>query len=126
MILPKDTYKKMPRSRLLTESVRNSLFRNGEQWVFNNLEDGFTTSCIDHSHISYCLEEPKALIHKLGYHHPDLSPHLTPLFIEPDIHALLELYFYIQKFKKLDCFNQRQRKKNHYFLSFLSKNKLVI
>lgn len=62
VILPKDVYKKIPRSRLLTESVTEILSRNGEQSEFNSLAAGYITSSTAPNLTSSSSAEPKALI----------------------------------------------------------------
>lgn len=64
VILPKDVYKKLPRNRLLTESVTKFLFRNGEQSECSNLEDGFTMNYIALNPTFCCLGEQKEPILK--------------------------------------------------------------
>jgi cyclin-dependent kinase regulatory subunit CKS1 len=68
VLLPKETYKKMSRNKLLSENVPFLLLRNGEASEFNNPEDGSTTNFISQSHTSCCSEEPEALTHKLDCH----------------------------------------------------------
>lgn len=67
VILPKDVYRKLPRNRLLTESVHYILFSNGEQLACSNLEDGYTTNFTVPSPTFYCSGEPKALTPKLVF-----------------------------------------------------------
>ena len=62
VILPKDTYKKIPRNRLLTESVLFMICRSGELWEFSNQGGGCTMSCIDLSRIFCCSADPRAVI----------------------------------------------------------------
>lgn len=88
VILPKDSYKKMPRARLLTESVSINSCRNGEPLEFSNPEVGYTMSYIVQNHISFCLGEPKALTHRPVYHQLDLSHHLTHSLIDLNKYAL--------------------------------------
>lgn len=59
VILPKDVYKKLPRGRLLTESVMIVLCRNGDPLECSNLEAGSTTSFIDPSPIYSSSGEPR-------------------------------------------------------------------
>lgn len=68
VLLPKETYKKMSRNKLLSENVHFLLLRNGEASEFNNPEDGSTTNFISQSHTSCCSEELEALTHKLDCH----------------------------------------------------------
>ena len=78
VILPKETYKKMQRGRLLTESVHHHLFRNGEPWESNNPEDGFTTNYTDHNPTSCCSGDPRAATLKPDFLHRVSSPQPTP------------------------------------------------
>jgi cyclin-dependent kinase regulatory subunit CKS1 len=55
--LPKDVYKKIPRSKLLTESVNYCSFRNGDLLEYNNQEDGYTMSSINHNPIFFYSED---------------------------------------------------------------------
>lgn len=64
VILPKDVYKKLPRGRLLTESVMIVLCRNGDPLECSNLEAGSTTSFIDQSPISCSSGELRDLTHR--------------------------------------------------------------
>jgi hypothetical protein len=77
VILPKEISKKMPRSRLLTESVIDFLSRNGGLWEYSSLEDGFTMNCIAQNHTFYFSEELKGRIHRLDFHQSDLWRHPT-------------------------------------------------
>ena len=72
VILPKDTYKKMPRNRLLTESVRRKIFRSGGELEYSSPGDGFTMSFTSLSRIFCCLGDPEELIHRPGFLPPDL------------------------------------------------------
>lgn len=78
VILPKDVYRKIPRNRLLTESVLNPLFRNGEQSESSNLEGGCTTSFTVPSPTFCCSAEPRVLIPKLVFPLPVSSLLPTP------------------------------------------------
>ena len=72
VLLPKDVYKKIPRGRLLNESVLIDPCRSGELSECNSHEDGFTISCIDQNHIFSCLEDPRILTHRQDYPRRDL------------------------------------------------------
>jgi len=95
VILPKDTYKKMPRSRLLTESVISIWCRSGEQSECSNREVGFITKFIDLNHTFFSSEEPKALILRLDYLPLDLYPHLTHTATEKN-DSIMQTYTYLK------------------------------
>lgn len=65
VLLPKEVYKKLPRGRLLTESVRITSFRNGAHLEFSSQEDGYITNFIAQSPISFSLEGQKEQIRKV-------------------------------------------------------------
>jgi cyclin-dependent kinase regulatory subunit CKS1 len=65
VLLPKEVYKKLPRGRLLTESVRITSFRNGAHLEFSNQEDGYITNFIAQNLTFFSLEDQKELILKL-------------------------------------------------------------
>lgn len=75
VLLPKEVYKRIQKGRLLSQSVIDGLFRNGDLWEFNSHEDGFITSFIDHSLTFFSLEGQREVILKLDYHLQDLSHH---------------------------------------------------
>lgn len=66
VILPKDVYKKLPRSRLLSESVTDFLFRNGELLEYSNQGAGATTSSTVLSPTSCSFGGPRALTPRPG------------------------------------------------------------
>lgn len=77
VLLPKDIYKKMPRNRLLLESVNIHKFRNGDPWESSSQEDGFTMSCTDLS-LTFCFSgDLWELTLRLDYHPLDLWHLLT-------------------------------------------------
>ena len=80
VILPKEVYKKLPRGKLLTESVSKKLCRNGDRLEYSNREAGSTTNCIDHNPIFCSLEDPRDQILKLG---SLLQASLLPLIPSP-------------------------------------------
>lgn len=55
VLLPKDLYKKLPKNKLLTESVCMILLRNGEPLGSNSLEAGATMNSTSLSPTSCCL-----------------------------------------------------------------------
>ena len=69
VLLPKEVYKKLPRGRLLTESVRIFTFRNGAHSESSNQEDGYITNFIAQNLTFFCLGEQRELILKLEIHH---------------------------------------------------------
>jgi hypothetical protein len=106
--LPRDVYKKIPRSRLLLENV--SIFfilSNGEPSESSNPEDGCITSFISLSLIFSCSEEQEELTHRVVYHPQDSFHHLIP-FCMPEHHFKYDnssLYFkneFIRELKKED------------------------
>jgi hypothetical protein len=100
VILPRDVYKKAPRSRLLTESVcKYSNVRNGEDWVYNKVEDGCIIKFINLSLISYFFAGLKEQIHKLDYLLLDL---LLLLTVSPIDHAS-NIYIYLLIFALFFC-----------------------
>lgn len=64
VLLPKEVYKKLPRGRLLTESVRITSFRNGAHLEFSNQEDGYITNFIAQNPTFFSLEGQRELILK--------------------------------------------------------------
>jgi hypothetical protein len=64
VILPKDVYKRLPRGRLLTESVLMFRHRNGDLLESNNREDGFTTNFTSQNPISFSSEERREATHR--------------------------------------------------------------
>lgn len=90
VILPKEVYKKLPRGRLLTEAVPFISFRNGDLMESNNREDGSIMSCIAPNLTFCCLDDLKAVIHKLGTLLQDSSPHLMSSLHDNDFnHSFL-------------------------------------
>ncbi len=89
VILPKEVYKKLPRGRLLTESVCHLIFRSGDRSGFNNLEDGCTMNSINLNLISFSLGGRREAILRQDYHHLDSLPLLMPSFIESDFNHLI-------------------------------------
>lgn len=67
VILPKDVYKKLPRGKLLTESVTIILCRNGDPLECSSLEAGFTTSFTDLSPTFCSSEGRKDLTRRLDF-----------------------------------------------------------
>lgn len=80
--LPKDVYKKIPRAKLLSESVTSTLFRNGERLEFSNRGDGCTTSSTNQSLTSFSSGGPREQIQILGFHQQTLLLPLMSLFID--------------------------------------------
>ena len=64
VLLPKEVYKKLPRGRLLTESVRITSFRNGAHLEISNQEDGYITNFIAQNLTFFSLEGQRELILK--------------------------------------------------------------
>jgi hypothetical protein len=82
VILPKDVYKRLPRARLLSETVTFLLFRNGDRLVCNSREDGCITSCISQNPTSSSSGEPREVILRLDFPLRDSLPLPTPLSSE--------------------------------------------
>lgn len=96
VLLPKEVYKKIPRNRLLTESVPHSSCRSGAHLESSNPADGHTTSCIVLNHTSCSSAEPRTQIPRLASPLPDSCPHLTlsvtDLHHMPCIHYIKGLF----------------------------------
>ena len=75
VILPKDVYRRLPRGRLLTESVHLYPFRNGAQWESNSPADGHTTSYTVQNLTSCCSDGPSALTRPPTPKDPSLQAH---------------------------------------------------
>lgn len=93
VILPKDVYKKLPRGRLLTESVTIILCSNGDLLECSNLEDGFTMSFTDLSPTFCSSEERKDPTHKLDFLLQDSLP--LPMLSLSDPMILIHSYLAI-------------------------------
>ena len=73
VILPKEVYRRLPRGRLLTESVSVQSLRNGAQWEFNSPAGGHTTRCTVLSPTFCYFAGLEELTLKLDFHHGTLS-----------------------------------------------------
>ena len=89
VILPKETYKKMQRGRLLTESVSFLLSRNGEPWAYSNQEAGCTTSYTDQNPTSSSSGDPKEATLKPDFLPPASSHLQIPSVTEKLDHIML-------------------------------------
>jgi hypothetical protein len=78
VLLPKDVYKKIPRGKLLSESVSLIPCRNGEHSVFNNRVAGCTMSFTVPSPTSYSSAEPKIPTRRPVFLLRDSSPRPIP------------------------------------------------
>jgi hypothetical protein len=79
VILPKDLYKKLPKAKLLSETVFIPISRNGEIWAYNSPEDGYTIKSIAQNHTFSSLEDQKIPTRKQDYHRQGSYRHQIPL-----------------------------------------------
>jgi hypothetical protein len=105
VLLPKEVYKKLPRGRLLTESVRNFSFRNGAHLEFSNQEDGYITNFIAQNLTFFSSEDQRVLILNLEIH-PLVFWLLPTLSSTPDIiHLITSLIILVSIDSSSNCDN---------------------
>lgn len=85
VILPKDVYKKIPRSRLLTESVARILSRNGAPSASSSPAAGSTMNFTALSPTSSCSAEPRELTLRPASLPLDSCLPQMPSAIEPSV-----------------------------------------
>jgi cyclin-dependent kinase regulatory subunit CKS1 len=93
VILPKDVYKRLPRSRLLSESVIVYPCRNGDSLACSSRGAGFTMSFISQNRIFCSLGEPREVTLRLVYRLPDLW--LRPIRSSFELVIILQHYHHI-------------------------------